>query len=351
MKLLILGGGVFLGPHIVREALARGHDVTVFNRGKTGGDPPNGVTRLRGDRYSDLSELETGSWDSVIDTFAYLPHVVRASTDVLRSRVGHFNMISTISVYADFSEPGMDESAELASISDEDAAAVTDHKNVGRHYGALKARCEQVYDSRTGGRSGALRAGLIVGDGDPTNRFTWWVHRGRRGGRIVAPGHPDRPMQFINVRDVAAFAVAASEQQLTGPMNVDSTPGSHTAGRLLDACLSCGGSGGEPVWIDESFLDERGIVPWQQLPGWMPSSGPFAGFGHMRVSRAIEHGLRQTPLKDTVAQTLAWIDRMPGDLRAALERARDPVRDMHAGLSDEAERALLDAWDARSTAG
>jgi len=348
MKLLILGGTGFIGPKIVAEAVNRGHEVTVFNRGESDPGPMPDIERLVGDRYSDLSALKGREWDCVIDPFAYLPGTVRQSVELLAPNVGHYNMISTISIYADFSEPGMDEAAPLATVPDEDVRTITYHRDVGRHYGGLKAMCERVVDEVMGGRSCAIRSGLIVGDGDPTNRFTWWPYRARKGGHMIAPGVPGRSMQFINVYDLAAFIVTASEQSLTGAYNADAAPGTITTGQLIEQCIRITGSDAEPVWMDEAFLEAQEIKPWQNLPGWMPSQGPYAGFGQMRVDRAQQAGLVQTSLEETIAQTLAWIDRMPLELRASLEAAKDPQRGWDAGIPADREEAVLDAWRSRT---
>ena len=238
MRLLVLGGTVFLGARSCADALGRGHEVTVFNRGHH--PTPAGVTQLRGDRAaSDLGALATGEWDSVIDTSGYVPRLVGASATLLAPRIGHYCFVSSVSVYAP--GPAPDESAPVATLSDPTVEDIG-----GGNYGALKALCETAADAATDGRSLAVRPGLIVGPHDPTGRFTYWPHRFARGGDVLVFDRPERPTQFVDVRDLAAWIVGACEARITGPVNVTA---SWTMGALVDACLAEAPPGTRPVWV------------------------------------------------------------------------------------------------------
>ncbi len=225
MRLLILGGTKFLGRAAAEAALARGHELTLFTRGQTNAELFPEAEHLHGDRTQDLSALEGKRWDVVIDTSGYVPHVVRASAELLSPATEHYAFVSSISVYPDFSRPVHEESA-VAELGDQPAdELLPDYSN----YGPLKALCEREATEAFAGRSLAVRAGLIVGPHDPTGRYTYWPHRAARGGEILAPGPPERPAQFVDVRDLAEWIVHASEERLTGAFNATSEP--HALGR------------------------------------------------------------------------------------------------------------------------
>ena len=314
MRLLVLGGTVFLGRAVVAEALARGHQVTVFNRGTH--PAPAGVTQLRGDRgASDLGALATGEWDSVVDTSGYVPRLVGASATLLAPRIGHYCFVSSVSVYAP--GPAPDESSPVATLADPTVEDIGDG-----NYGALKALCETAADAATGGRSLAVRPGLIVGPHDPTGRFTYWPHRFVRGGDVPVFDRPERPTQFVDVRDLAAWIVGACEDQVTGPVNVT---GSWTMGALVDVCLAASPAGTRPVWVPEERLVAHGVGEWMELPLWIaPGSPDAASLAAVDYRRASATGLTLRPLADTVRATLAEAAPVDG-----------------VGLSAERERELL----------
>src|SRR5215213_1190009 len=220
MRILILGGTVFLGRHVAEAALARGHDLTLFNRGQTNPELFPDVERLRGDRTGDLAALSGREWDAVVDTSGYVPRAVRASAELLRDSARHYTFVSSISVYASYAEAVTEDSpvAQLDGASAEELAP--DFSN----YGALKALCEEEAERAFGGRALNVRAGLIVGPHDPTGRFTYWPHRIARGGEVLAPGAPRRPVQLIDVRDLAAWIVDSAETGLAGRFNAVSPP-------------------------------------------------------------------------------------------------------------------------------
>jgi len=322
VTLLLLGGPKFLGRAVADAALAGGHEVTFFNRGLTNPELYPEVEKLRGDRDGDLAALEGQSWDAVIDTSGYLPHVVRASAEALASS-GLYCFVSSISVYADFSRP-IDEESELAPLGDQPADEMAaDYSN----YGALKALCEQEARDVFGDRALIVRPGLIVGSNDPTGRFTYWPHRAARGGEILAPGPPERMSQFVDVRDLGKWIVELCERGVGGTFNA-THPGV-SLGELVETSVSVTGSEATVTWVTDDFLVEQEVGQWMELPLWL--TGPeHAYMDRADVSRALGEGLRFRPLEETV--------------RGALENAATTDA---AGLAPEREAELLAAWHGR----
>lgn len=327
MKLLLLGGTVFLGRQLVEVALARGHSVTVFNRGRTNPELFPEAEKLRGDRSSgDLAALTGRNWDAVLDTSGYVPRVVGASAERLAERVAHYTFISTESVYADFRTPGLNESYPVGQLADESTEEVT-----GETYGPLKALCERAVEAALPGRSLIVRPGLIVGPHDPTDRFTYWPARAARGGEVLAPGRSASPVQFIDVRDLAAWAINLVEKHETGIFNADGPP--HTLGELLETSRVASGSDARLTWVNEEFLAQHNVAPWSELPLWVPESDPdLAGFASISIEKALRAGLTHRPLADTVRDTLAWAATRPAD------------HHWRAGLTPEREAELLEHW-------
>jgi 2'-hydroxyisoflavone reductase len=314
VKLLVLGGTKFLGRHAVDAALTAGHEVTLFNRGRTNPELFPGVEHLRGERDGDLRALETGSWDGVVDTSGYVPRVVRQSARLLRDKVERYIFVSSISVYADFSEP-LTTATPVAALEDRDT------EDVERHYGALKAACESVVEEVYGERSVRVRAGLIVGPHDPTDRFTYWPRRIARGGDVLAPGDPAAPVQLIDARDLGAWLV---ELALAGPGGVfDGTGPAErlTLGELLERIRDAIGSEARLVWTDSERVVEAGVRPWTELPLWLPGAD-FAGMMQADVRPAREAGLRFRPLEETIVDTLAWDQTVAGG-RPTLDEVKE----------------------------
>ena len=326
LRILILGGTGFIGPHFLREAQARGHTVTLFNRGKRQETPTPGVETLIGDRNGQLEALEGRDWDVVIDNSGYVPRHVRLTTQLLRERVRHCLFISTISVYADLSVPGVDEDAPLKKLADP-----TVEKVDGETYGGLKALCEAVVLEDFAGRNTIVRPTYIVGPGDHTDRFTYWPWRVSQGGKMLAPGTPPDPIQYIDVRDLTRFVIGCVEAPTPGIFNACSPPGFATMGGLLDASRRVSGANTEFRWVDEATLRAEGLLEGPELPIWSPPSGESAGATLVSPARAVAAGLRFTPLEDTVRATLEWQRGRPAEQRDKLK----------AGLSREAEAALL----------
>lgn len=303
MKILVLGGTKFLGRALVESALARGHDVALFTRGRTNPQLFADVERLIGDRDGDLAALRGREWDAVVDTSGYVPRVVRKSVDLLRRQAGHYTFVSSISVYADFSR-GPDEDSAVAPLEDETT------EDVQAHYGPLKARCEDVVRDSFGDAALVVRPGLIVGPHDPTGRFTYWPHRVARGGEVLAPGDPGRPVQFIDVRDLAEWMLRLIERGAGGVFNASGPEPRPTMEELLLECRRVTGSDASLVWVPDAFLLERGVGQWMELPLWL-AAPEVAGMMAADVSRAVAAGLTFRPLADTVAATLC--DAEPQD--------------------------------------
>lgn len=337
MKILILGGTVFLGRYLIEAALARGHAVSVFNRGRHEPDLYPEVEQLRGEREGDLAALRGRRWDAVVDTSGYLPRVVRASAALLADAVSQYTYISSVSVYSEFA-PGMDETAPVGTLSDEqlrEAEAIDPGDRAtgityGELYGPLKARCEQEAEAAMPGRVLAVRAGLIVGPHDYSDRFTYWVRRVAGGGEVLAPGRPGRQVSFIDVRDLAEWVVRSIEANRTGVFNAKGPDYPLTMEHLLEVCRSVSGSGARFVWVSERFLLESGVRPWSEVPLWIPEE--YDGHRHVDFSKALASGLTFRPLAVTVRDTLAW------------DRARAPDTELRAGLSRERENELLRRW-------
>ena len=335
MKLLILGGTKFLGRHIVDAALAKGHEVTLFNRGNTNPDLYPDLESLRGDRDSGLAPLKGRRWDVVIDPSGYAPRIVRDSAELLADVVEHYTFISSISVYSDFSEPGIDENSPVATLEDETVEEVT-----GDTYGALKALCEQAAEAIMPGRVLNVRAGLIVGPHDPTNRFTYWPVRVSKGGDVLAPDSPDYPIQFIDGRDLAAWVLRMAEGRKGGIYNVTGPDTTMTMGKLLETCKAVSGSDASFVWMDEDFLLEKEVSPWSELPLWLPQG--WGGMHATDVGKAVADGLTYRPVDETVRATLDWQATHMGELPKTDGMSLPP-----AGLDAEKEARILASWRAR----
>ncbi|MBM2822100.1 MAG: NAD-dependent epimerase/dehydratase family protein [Thermoleophilia bacterium] len=322
MKLLLLGGPDFLGRATTEAALASGHELTFFNRGRTNPHLYPEVERLLGDRDGEIAALQGRRWDAVIDTSGYVPHVVRASAEML-SDSGRYCFVSSISVYADFSRT-LDEEDALKSLGDGPIDQLTpDFSN----YGALKAQCEEAVRETFGNRALVIRPGLIVGPHDPSGRFAYWPHRAARGGDVLVPGSPKRNVQFIDVRDLGDWMVRLCESGTVGTFNA-TNPGV-SWGELLASCRDVAGSDCEFTWVSDAFLVEQEVGEWMELPLWL--AGPAkTGANAAVVDRSVAAGLRFRPLDDIV--------------RGALEEA--PTTD-DAGLSAEREADLLAKWHAR----
>jgi 2'-hydroxyisoflavone reductase len=315
MRVLVLGGTRFLGRALVDALLQAGHEPTLFNRGLTQPELFPDVERLRGDRAADLSALEGREWDAVLDVAAYFPHEVQRSVAALRGRVDRYVFVSSVSVYADQSVPQVEESAvaELSAGDETDDGPET--------YGARKARCEQVVAEAFGDRTLVVRPGLIVGPHDPTGRFTYWPHRVARGGDVLAPASPEYAVQFIDVRDLAAWIVRAATGGLGGTFNA--TGETMPLGRLLAECIRVTGSDARLVWVPSDTLLEAGAEEWISVPLWIVSPG-WEAVNRVPVTKAVAAGLSFRPLATTILGALHEASPVDG-----------------VGLTPERERELL----------
>jgi len=343
MNLLLLGGGIFLGAALVDAALARGHRLTVFNRGRARHDWPPGVEVLVGDRNRDLVLLDGHDFDAVVDTCGYVPAELRASAAALAA-CGRYCFVSSISAYASFQHAPVRESDALAT-SDGIAEDDTDRE---RHYGPQKAACERVVAAAFGARALIVRPGLIVGPGDRTGRFSYWPWRALAGGEILVPDvSADEPIQLIDVRDLAAWIVHALEAGASGAFNATGPQNGRTCGwpEVLEAIIeSARRRGGAPlrfVPVGEAFLIEHGVAPWNELPLWVPSTdADHRGFARVDCSRAVGAGLVTRPLADTVDAVLDEFPTLVDD---------DPRR--RGRLTAERERELIARWRERAKGG
>lgn len=338
LRMLILGGTGFTGPHQVAYAVARGHQVTVFNRGRTnpGVLKEMKVEELTGDRNGDLKSLEGKSWDVVIDNPTTLPRWVRSAGEVLKNSTEHYIFISTISVYADNSRPGMDETTRLMVLED---PATEDM----RHYGALKAASEAEAERQFPGRTTIIRPGLIVGPGDRSDRFTYWPVRIDQGGEVLAPGDPTDPVQIIDARDLAEWTVRMAEQRALGIYNATGPAAQLSIAEMLYGIRAITSTPVSFTWVDTDFLMAQNVRPWSNMPVWVPPRGDSAGFSRVSIARAIEKGLTFQPLAVTAKDTLDWHKQRP-----EAQRTQQATHPNAPGLRPDRETAVLAAWKART---
>jgi 2'-hydroxyisoflavone reductase len=336
LRILILGGTQFIGVHMTQLALKRGHQVTLFNRGKTHPGLFPKVEKLRGDRNGQLDALKGRSWDAVIDDSGFVPRHVRLSAELLAPHVQRYVYVSSISAYASFAKP-VDEESPLGTIQDSGVEKVTETT-----YGPLKALCEKAIVAAMPHRAIILRPGFVVGPYDPTDRFTYWPARAARGGEMLAPGTPLQGIQFIDARDLARFALDAIERDLSGTFNMVTPPGRFSMGELLAASTKTAKAVAKPssspsaVWASLAFLQQQKAV--DDIPIWVPPTGDTAAFAEVSAARALQAGLKVTPIGTTVRDTLIWYLEQPQAQRAHLK----------AGPTPERERELLAAWRASS---
>lgn len=379
-RILILGGTQFLGPAIQAAALARGHHITLFTRGRVEDmrdlEFPNNVESLHGNRDPEktaddwkpeeerdpnspkgLSQLEGKKWDAVIDTSGYYPRMVKASAEFLAPNVKHYTFISSVSVYDNGVTPYADENDTLGTMEDPTIESMGPQFE---YYGPLKVLCEQAAEAAMPGRVANVRPGLIVGPGDPTDRFTYWPIRVQKGGEVLAPGTPNDPVQMIDVRDLAEWLILMIEQNTTGVFNaINPGPGELTIGQTLDACKKAAKSDAEFVWGSAEFLAEHNVSPWGDMPLWIPPSGESAGFHLRKNEAAVKAGLKMRPVEVTARDIQTW---WPKEVKRRIEatakikaeaaeagreepQMSDPTMP-RAGIAPEREAEVLKAWHA-----
>ncbi|MFG6198270.1 NAD-dependent epimerase/dehydratase family protein [Nonomuraea sp. JJY05] len=341
MRLLVIGGTSFVGRTIVGDALGRGHEITTFNRGLTGKDI-DGVEALRGDRSTDegVQLLAGRSFDAVIDPGGQVPaHVLRTAQAMAHS-APFYAFVSTTAVYQAWNTVSLDESAATwPGVPDQDGDPA-DLEKLRVHKRGCELAVEQTY-----GLDACLvaRAGSIVGPHDNLGQLPWWLARIAEGGRVIAPGDPGRGLQLIDVRDLSAFVLDQVEAQAGGIHNVVPDGPNTTMGRLVGECVQATGSDADPVWVDEGFLLSQGVLPWAELPLWIPDVPDTAGFWAVSGASAKAAGLRTRPFGDSVRDTWQWL-RSGGEVRTA--PGVPPL-----GLAGEKEQQVLAAWDARLSEG
>ncbi|MEZ4387735.1 MAG: NAD-dependent epimerase/dehydratase family protein [Candidatus Krumholzibacteriia bacterium] len=344
LTVLVLGGTGQTGPHLVADLLDRGHTVTLFNRGRRSEDLFPDVECLVGDRQADSTEglaalqqaVAAGrAWDVCIDIWPHIPKIVENTAALLQSNVGRYMFVSSLSAYADHSQPDQDETAPVSEAPDADTTEFTMDL-----FGPFKAECENRVRRYYPDNHTIVRPGLIVGPRDFSFRGGYWPVRVRRGGEVLAPGSGDDRIQLIDGRDLTRFEVLCMEQGTGGTFNVVGPAPDHplTMRTLLETCRAATGADARFIWADAAFLEEQGVGPWMDMPCWIPATGEYAGFGSRNVDRAVAAGLRFRPLADTVRDTLAWYDGLTAE-------QRDGVTG-RAGLAPEREAEVLAAWHA-----
>lgn len=340
LNILILGGTGFIGPYQVRYAVARGHKVTVFNRGRRQAGLPESVQQLQGDRATgDLNSLKGKKFDVVIDNPTTLPFWVRDAGQVLKGNADHYLFISTISVYPHYRKALMDESYELSSYSGtQDPMTIT--QSSGQLYGPLKVLSEKECEKWFPGKTTIVRPGLIVGPHDPTDRFTYWPVRIDRGGEVLAPGSGNDPDQVIDARDLSEFVIRLCEDHVIGTFNTTGPRAPLTVAEMLYG-IRAATSGSNDIrftWADTKFLAENSVRGWSDMPTWVAPNGDNDGWGRVSIQRALDQGLTFRPLAVTARDTIDWFKTLPAERQGK----------MLAGLTPEREKELLAKWHARS---
>ena len=329
MKILVLGGTLFLGRWFVEEALNRGHEITLFNRGKSSPELFPQVDKLIGDRDGDLDILKGRFWNAVLDTSGYLPRIVKDSAQLLSTKVDHYTFISSISVYDETGLNVIDEASPVQKLPDE-----TEEEITGETYGALKALCEREVEKAFPDRALHVRSGLIVGPGDPSDRFTYWPWRLSQGGEILAPGAGLSPVQLVDVRDEAKWILDSIESGHTGIYNLTGPSKPLTLRSVLEICHKAVRSQGQLTWVNEDFLLEEGVGEWVELPLWLTGAESIRMM-QVKIKKALEAGLNFRSLDETAMDTLKWA------------KTRTDDHQWRAGLSPEREKELLTKWHDR----
>ena len=338
LRILILGGTGFTGPHQVRYALGRGHKVTLFNRGRQPKEWPGEVEELLGDRNTgDLKALDGREWDVCIDNPTTLPFWVRDAGKALRGKVQQYVFISTVSVYAANDKPD-DETAALLRYEGADPMAETIEtlRAKPQLYGPLKATSEAEATRQFGASTTIIRPGLIAGPGDETDRFTYWPVRLARGGEVLAPGDGSDPVQFVDARDLAEWTIRMAETRTTGVFNATGPARELVMREMLAGIAAATRADARYTWVPADFLEAQQVSAWTDLPVWVPSEGDSGGFARRRIDRAVRAGLTFRPLTTTAGDTLAWFRQQPEPRQAKPKTGLTPAR----------EAEVLSAWKA-----
>jgi 2'-hydroxyisoflavone reductase len=334
LSILFLGGTGFIGPHQVEYAIARGHKVTLFNRGKTNPGLFPSAEKLEGDRDGKLDAIKGRTWDAVIDNSGYVPRHVRDSAQLLKGSVGQYLFISTVGIYDAWS--GKWPAGEVTEDAPKAPLPEPNSEDSRKYYGPLKVLCEQEVEKAFPTGATLVRPGLIVGPGDPTDRFTYWPVRVDKGGEILAAGSPSDPCLYIDARDLGVWCVSLLENKTTGAFNAIGPKKALSMGDLLDGCRAVTKTPGKLTWVDGAFLTEHKVPPMALIP-WLWPKGPLFGASHFSRERAFAAGLKFRPFKETARDTLTWFKSLPAERQ---EKAR-------WGLAAAKEAEILAAWHAK----
>ncbi|GAA3467741.1 NAD-dependent epimerase/dehydratase family protein [Nonomuraea roseola] len=339
MRVLVIGGSAFLGRAFVTEALARGHEVTTFNRGQSYPDVP-GTEAVHGDREvtADLERLVEGrQWDIVVDTSAYVPRVAGESARLLSGHASTYVFVSSVSAVRDFPAKPATDSSGLWDCEPDAGPEDGD-------YGVLKAGCERAVEQAFAGNVLIIQPGLILGPHENVARLPWWLTRISLGGRVLAPGDPSVAMQLIDARDIAIFSYDQAEKGVSDRFMVTGPQGNTTYGEWLELCRQVTGSDAEFVWVEDQFLVDHEVKVWIELPLWAPAGPDMDNFWKISTSKAEAAGLRCRPVAETVRDTWEWLKEIPVSERVFGRK------NVH-GIAPEKEAAILAGWSARESGG
>lgn len=328
LKILILGGTGFLGPHLVRHAASRGHTLTLFNRGKTGAHLFPDLEKIKGGRAGKLDQLKGRKWDVVIDTSSFMPNQVGYSASLLGPNIGHYVYISSTAVYNDYTQPDVSEDSAVLNFNSPEAA----NYQAFERYGAAKFACEEAVNKALPNKNTIIRSDTITGPGDHKHfRLTYWTRRTTQGGVILGPGNKEDHIQYIDARDLAEWIVHCAENSVQGTYNATLPAGSYSMQGLISDCQKAAQQSSPVVWVNSAFLRAQGV---QDIPFWAPNRDEMPGLGHISSTAAQKNGLTLRPTLETSRDTLAWFEKLPKDRQA-----------FTAGLSREQEQQLLAAWE------
>jgi len=328
VDILIIGGTRFLGRFLTQEGIKRKHEITLFNRGKTNPHLFPDIEKLHGDRDGGLEPLKGRRWDLVIDVCGYVPRIVEQSAKLLKDQAGKYLFVSTMIVYDDLNKIDLKENDRLASMGED-----TDEEVTTESYGPLKGDCERVVKRYFPENNLMIRPGVIIGPEDNTDRFTYWVNRIGKGGRFLAPGNPDDPVQVIDVRDLVSWIYDIIEKNGTGAYNATGPDYKLTMGELFEECQEVAGVPAEPVWVDSEFLLEQDVVPWRDIPLWRRGGHHQKGFMRIDSTKAIKEGLTYRPLRESIRDVLDFA------------RSRGDDYEWTAGLDPDKEKEILEKWE------
>jgi 2'-hydroxyisoflavone reductase len=340
LKILVLGGSRFLGRTFVEEAQGQNHEVTILNRGNQN-EGLKDVEIITGDRLGDLKEIKNRYWDAVLDTSGFIPSSVLKSTELLKNQVKHYTFISSISVYKDWIQEDFDENYPVYEMSLEEADDLSKKAALYEYYGQFKALCEVLAEKNMPGRVVNVRAGQLIGPNDYTDRIPYWIHRIAKGGKVLAPGSPSRPVQIIDNKDLSKWILTMMSRQSAGTFNATGPDYTLTMKEFLEACIKVTGSNAEIVWCDEKFLLDQKVAPWTEMPLWVPEEfplepelkEPWKGAFTVNIEKAISSGLTFRPLEVSLAEINEW------------EKQRNLcVDEWKSGMRADREKELLELW-------